>query len=172
MLKRSILFLPEIEEDDWIHQLRYQYDPLFSKIGPHVTVVFPFESDLKNDDIITHMKEVLRGITSFKVVFSGITGDWPSGYLFLNVKKGNDQLIAIHDQLYQGILRPYLWWGHYLPHITVGQIGDYDIFQGALEESRKNDQSYKLEVRTIALETIDQDENSTIEYIHYLDGRN
>lgn len=81
-------------------------------------------------------------------------------------------MIAIHDQLYQGILSPYLWWGHYLPHITVGQIGDYDIFQGALEESRKNNQSYKLEVRTIALETIDQDENSTIEYIHYLDENN
>lgn len=168
MLKRSILLFPEFT-DPIIHEIRSQHDPLATKIGPHLTLVFPFESLLSNQDVISHMKQTLAETAPFEVVFSGVTGDWPSGYVFLNVKQGNDFLFALHDKLYQGILRDYLWREvHYLPHVTLAQTGDYQVFQEILEKTKNWHQSYKVKVKTILLESIDEEEQSLIEYRYQL----
>lgn len=169
ILKRSLLWLPEFVEDEKVQQLRLHYDPLGSKIGPHLTFVFPFESPLTNEAIIGHIAHVLETVQPFEVVFSGVTGDWPSGYLYLNVKKGNDQLIALHDQLYQGLLSPYLWREcHYLPHITVGKTEDYNVFQEVLIKTQTWQHSYTVNLQSIVLETIAEDGRSVIDYVHHL----
>jgi hypothetical protein len=47
-LKRAIVIFPKFENVYPIEQLRKQFDPLARTIEPHITVVFPFESDLQN----------------------------------------------------------------------------------------------------------------------------
>jgi hypothetical protein len=45
--------------------------------------------------------------------------------LFLAVAQGRDEVIALHDALYTGILAPYLWTEHpYLPHVGLGFFAD------------------------------------------------
>jgi 2'-5' RNA ligase len=53
----------------------------------------------------------------------------------LNVKKGNDELIKIHDRLYTGILREYLVRDiSYIPHITVGSLKNKEDFSKAVDK--------------------------------------
>ncbi|WP_369010063.1 hypothetical protein [Alkalihalobacillus sp. TS-13] len=46
--------------------MRSKYDPLFDKISPHITLVFPFESTLSTDECISHLKGSLFGCIPFE----------------------------------------------------------------------------------------------------------
>jgi hypothetical protein len=49
-LKRSIIIFPQFGNDtNLIQNIRHQYDPLASKIAPHITLVFPFESEISSE---------------------------------------------------------------------------------------------------------------------------
>ena len=53
---------------------------------------------------------------------SGLDKSWDH-WLFLGVVEGRDQVIALHDALYTGILLPYLWTEHpYVPHVGLGHF--------------------------------------------------
>jgi hypothetical protein len=96
-LKRSVILFPCFHNVDAIQMLRKKYDPLANCIAPHITVVFPFDSELSTDELKSHISETLRGTKKFCVGLKDITGDYRDGYLFLNVKKGNDLIIELHD---------------------------------------------------------------------------
>ncbi|CAG8998137.1 MAG: hypothetical protein CENE_00074 [Candidatus Celerinatantimonas neptuna] len=75
------------------------------------------------------MEEQLTGICPFELMAKGVTGA-SDGYVFLDLKVGNGQMIALHDKLYSRILKPY----HnrfipYTPHITIARIQDEQIHQ-------------------------------------------
>lgn len=61
-VKRAIVILPRFEGLDRIEQFRRRYDPLASRIAPHITLVFPFESDLSADQLCAHMQQVIQGL--------------------------------------------------------------------------------------------------------------
>jgi 2'-5' RNA ligase len=47
--KRAIIIFPQFGSDtNLIQDIRNQYDPLANKIAPHITLVFPFESDISS----------------------------------------------------------------------------------------------------------------------------
>ncbi|WP_313343152.1 hypothetical protein [Sedimentibacter sp.] len=45
---RTIMIFPEFENIDVINDIRKKYDPLADLVLPHITLVFPFDSELKN----------------------------------------------------------------------------------------------------------------------------
>ena len=92
---------------DAIQTIREKYDPLAHCIAPHITLVFPFDSNLPADELILHFSEALSGMKRFRLQLKRITGDFRDGYLFLDVKRGNDQIIELHDKLYDGILQRF-----------------------------------------------------------------
>ena len=52
----------------------------------------------------------------------------------VNVKHGNDELVALHDLLYGGPLAQYLSTEHtFVPHLTVGRIADKLEWREALQ---------------------------------------
>ncbi|HFQ92542.1 MAG TPA: 2'-5' RNA ligase family protein [Anaerolineae bacterium] len=118
-----------------IEQIRRQYDPLFPAVKAHITLVFPFESDLTTNALRAHVRQAAQGIGSFPVQLQTITGQ-DGRYLFLNVKQGKNQLISLHDKLYSGILKPYRHNFNYLPHVTVGRFQDRGAFLQALAATR------------------------------------
>ena len=81
-----------------INNIREKYDPLENYIRPHITIIFPFESDLTINELKEQFNESLKGIKKFNITLNNITGDYRDGYLFLNVKKGNDNIIELHDK--------------------------------------------------------------------------
>ncbi|GKU28576.1 2'-5' RNA ligase family protein [Clostridium folliculivorans] len=73
MLKRCIMIFPEFENPKIIDNIRDKYDPLANHVRPHITLVFPFESDIKTDDLRTHISSVLSEIRPFEIILNKIT---------------------------------------------------------------------------------------------------
>lgn len=164
MLKRSICIFPKFDNVDAIQQLRKQYDPLYESIQPHITLVFPFGSNLVKGELEAHVAEVLDRLKPFRLKLQRITGS-EGGYLFLNVKQGNDEIIKMHDRLYTGILKKYLFRKvSYLPQITVGRLENPHDFGKALAETKSMSNVYETEVTEVVSEMIAESGNSTIEF--------
>lgn len=76
--------------------------------------------------------------------------------MFLNVKRGNDQLIALHDRLYTGLLAPYRSLRHtFVPRMTVGRLVDPAAFAAALDAAPALTRTFTLTVEEITLYSID-----------------
>lgn len=132
--KRSIILIPDFKNINTLQEIREAYDPLYSLIPPHITLVFPFTSDITTAQLYEHVSNKTRSIQPFDITLSGITGT-PDHYLFLNVKQGNDQIISLHDLLYSDLLAQFKNNSYtYLPHITVGRLATQDRMVQALKE--------------------------------------
>jgi len=155
MSKRAIVVFPKAEGIRIIQQLRRQFDPLAHIIEPHITLVFPFESNLSTEDLQTHIRRTVQGVGPFPVQLQGITGS-EAEYLFLNVKRGNDQLIELHDRLYSGVLADYLVVEQpFMPHLTVGRLGNKAAFLSALDEARKVSNVFQTVIEEVVVYQVD-----------------
>ena len=165
-MKRAIVLFPKFDNTDAIQAVREQFDPLAKFIAPHVTIVFPFESELSTKELREHLVCALKGVKKFNVRLNGITGDFRDGYLFLNVKQGNDNIIDLHDRLYSGILEGFLFRKvTYCPHMTVGRIEEQTEFDQALEKLRDFSERFEALIDQVYVENIDSNEQSTIELV-------
>ena len=169
-MKRSIILFPKFDNLNIIENIRAKYDPLATCIAPHITLVFPFESDLSTEDLKMHFKRQIKGIKKFSLQLWGITGDFRAGYLFLNVKKGNDAVIELHDRLYQDVLANFLFKKvTYSPHLTVGRLSQESAFNHALDELSACNDRFETMIDKVYIETIDASENSKIEFVFELE---
>lgn len=79
------------------------------------------------------------------------------------MKRGNDQIIELHDKLYTGILKEFLYRKiTYSPHLIVGRVGDQIEFDNAVNELSYYRESFETIIDKIFVENID--ENSIIEF--------
>lgn len=164
-MKRSIILFPSFDNINIIKSIREKYDPLANCIAPHITIVFPFDSDISTEDLKLHFNKVLKGIKKFNVKLKDFTGDFRDGYLFLNVKKGNDNIIELHDKLYSEILESFLFRKvTYCPHLTVGRLHQQIEFDKAMDELGCYGESFETVIDKIYIENIDITEHSTIEF--------
>lgn len=168
MLKnRAIIIFPRFENVEVINGIREKYDPLYSYIDPHVTLIFPFQSELSTDELREHVENKLDKLDSFELIAKGITGS-SDGYVFLDVKVGNDNIIEIHDKLYSGILKPYYnRYIPYTPHITVGRLNDERQHREVIESFSEFNTEFTTVISKIVIECIDESEQSIteLEYI-------
>jgi 2'-5' RNA ligase len=163
LVLRAIHIFPEFSKAAAIDRLREKYDPLFHLIRPHITLVFPFDSDIPTHALEKHVQNAVIGHSPFRIVLQGITGA-PGRYLFLNVKVGNDQIIALHDTLYTGLLKPYLNRTlPYVPHLTVGCLSDEHSFQNALVETGEFSETFDTIVEEVVTEVIESSGRSVVE---------
>ena len=168
-MMRSIIILPVCKNMDVINDIRAQFDPLAACIAPHITIIFPFEIDDTDEVLRLHMCNALAGINKFVIGMQDITGDYQEGYLFLNVKRGNDQIIHLHDRLYTGVLKDnHCKHKIYHPHLTVGRVHDKSLFNHALAEPSCLHMHIQAEIDQVFLESIDADQKSHIVYAHKL----
>lgn len=168
MLKRCIMIFPKFENGQIIDKVREQYDPLANHVRPHITLVFPFDSDIKTTELKKHISFALSKITAFEIILNGITSTNSFGkYLFLNIQKGNDEIIELHKRLYTGILQNYypewLKGKTFLPHMTVGSFDNKEKFEMAINETRNIVDFFKTTINEISVEIIDENEDSIIE---------
>jgi 2'-5' RNA ligase len=129
-IRRAIVAFPQIETDlEWARVLsfRERHDPLAKWIASHVTLVFSFEDRVSNEVLEAEVTDALRELAPFRVVLRGISAH-EGEYLFLNVKRGNDAIVELHDTLYRGALAVHRSRSHtFVPHITVGRVAPMDL---------------------------------------------
>ena len=162
------MIFPEFENGQIIDRIREQYDPLAQHVRPHITLVFPFDSDIETKELEEHISKVISGFTPFEVVLNGITPANSFGkHLFLNIQKGHDEIVELHKRLYTGILKKYfpVWLqnGIFKPHMTVGNFDKESDFELGINETRNINDSFKTIINEISVEIIDENEDSIIE---------
>ncbi len=166
------MIFPQFDNMDVIDRIRAKYDPVAHLVRPHVTLVFPFMSDLGADEIRKHVQNSLAGVQPFLLSLQGIIAQKGFGnYLLLDVHRGRNKLKEMHRRLYTGILAPYLpsWCNPdcrpYSPHMTVGRVEDDEAFAVAVEAVSAVNDLFQTTVREIAVEIIEPDGSSTIESV-------
>jgi 2'-5' RNA ligase len=118
-----------------IVNFRLQHDPLAATLAPHLWLVFPFAAHLNATQLTAHIRRRTARWPEAPVVFSGIR-NLKDEFVVLNARTGGASLVALHDRLYGGILKPYLREDMaYLPHVTLGRSADERIFATALDQA-------------------------------------
>ena len=161
--RRVIVAFPQFVGLDRVEAVRRRYDPLALLTAAHITLVFPFDSELTADEVAAHVRDAVRGVRPFPVHLEGVTAH-EGEYLFLNVKHGNDALIALHDRLYSGLLAPFLSREHtYVPHVTVGRLATRAALLAALDNAQECAGPFVTEVSTITVYRIDEEQRRPVE---------
>ena len=150
--KRDILIFPNFEDTYKIENIRKQYDQLYGIIPPHITLAFPFDSQMENSKLKKLLTEVLKNIKPFEIEMEGVSlrkdDKIKTNYIFLNLKKGQEKILNIHNLIYEKVLQTKLNFT-YVPHITLG--------------CTVNDK-FKTIVDRIFVESIGENEESNIEF--------
>ena len=102
----------------------------------------PVPEDIGREKLERHIATVLKYWKSFEVHFCLLEKTWDH-WLYLGAKEGYDQVVGLHDKLYQGILRPYLREDlPFYPHIGLGLFSreaydfDHPTSELTLDEER------------------------------------
>ena len=163
MTRRVVVAYPEVDNlDDWkqVLAVRDRYDPLASNIAAHLTLVFPFADPMSDAELEKHLHHAVTDIPAFDVILGGITAH-EDEYLFLNVKRGNDAVIHLHDVLYGGALSRHLVRGHtFVPHVTVGRLSTHAL-AAALDATAGLDKPMDAHVRSISVYRIEPNGDRT-----------
>ena len=166
MHTRCIMIFPQFNNMEIIDRIREKYDPLADKVRPHITLVFPFASDLSKHQMKEHIELAVSEIGSFSLTLQRITPA-NGNYLFLNVVEGKGEIMKLHQLLYQGILEDYYpnWLKNikYVPHMTVGKLENDNKFAKALEEAKGMEELFTTIVDRISVEIIGENDESIIE---------
>lgn len=91
-----------------------------------------------------------------------IQSDENGNYLFLNVVKGNDILIKLHDDFYLNEFKIVYKNIEYLPHMTLGKIKSFDLLKNAYDLLKNNNDIFITEIDTISVEEIGKNNESNI----------
>ncbi|MGL5345843.1 MAG: 2'-5' RNA ligase family protein [Peptostreptococcaceae bacterium] len=169
ILKRCIMIFPEFENMEIIDKIREKYDPFANNVGPHVTLVFPFDSSIKSEDLKEYLKEHLKDKKTFEIRLKDIIkiDDDTGKFLFLTVKDGNEKVKELNKLLYSGILKKYkpgfLNTVEFMPHMTLGKFDSSEKLNIAYENIKNMQDEFKSTVKKVSVEIIDENMDSIIE---------
>ena len=118
-----VIFLPPAL-DEVISSLRERFDPEYSVVDSHVTVVFPFESSLSLDKISGIIREESSKIEPLEITLDSIGDFYPTVPLIYWQVADNPSLSMLYKSLYT---RFELALPHrkYVPHVTVAREISY-----------------------------------------------
>ncbi|MGL4992317.1 MAG: 2'-5' RNA ligase family protein [Sarcina sp.] len=167
-MKRCIMIVPKFKNGNIIAKIREKYDPTVKFVEPHVTLVFPFESDISSEDIKEHTINAIKNAKPFELTLQGIGSDKSFGnYIFLKITKGTEILVDLHKNLYKGILEKYYpHWpddAPFTPHMTIGNFKTKEELADALEELKVVTDTFTSIADEVTIEIIDENSNSIIE---------
>ncbi len=167
---RTIMILPKFLNIDIINDIRKKYDPLASLVSPHITLAFPFDSKMTNEDLKLHLEECLNDIKPFTLELVGFSkqGSKYGNYLFLNVAQGMEVIKNIHDRLYTNELKQFDVDCDYIPHMTVGKVSSMELLDEAFDDVSKCNDKFSTVVKKISVEMIGAHEESIIIIEHEL----
>ena len=158
--KRDILIFPKFDNIDKIQEIRQKYDELYSIISPHITLAFPFKSEITNHELKEKLQNVLAEFKPFKITCSGISLKEDKKvnkfYIFLNVIEGSETLKSLHEKIYAEVLNKNKI-TDYTPHITIGATANKN-------ENIELNEVFSTTISSIAVESIGENEESIIEF--------
>lgn len=132
----ALVYNPEFDERTKgnIETFRRKYDSFVDYWEPHIPFIFPVPcSDVEETKLIEHIEKVLKKWKPFPIRMGGFTKS-QDHLLLLLLKEGNEKVIALHDELYSGILSSYLRKDlEFIPHIGLALFAKKDAGYNALD---------------------------------------
>lgn len=118
-----VIFLPGPLEDV-IAPWRERFDPIYNLVSPHLTLVFPFDSDRPLEDLVAAVRTETQGQPAIKVELSSIGDFYPDDPVIYWGVKENEALTDFHFRLHVrlGLALPH---EKYTPHVTVAREISY-----------------------------------------------
>ncbi len=153
---RTIMIFPEFHNMEVIHFYRDQYDPLSALVKPHITLVFPFQSNISNDRLNKHLSDKLMNINPFEITLHGVSkqpGEL-GNYLFLNIIEGKEHIHEIHEKLYSDLLKEFKIGYPYTPHLTLGNLDSTEKLERAYLDVSKCNETFRSVINKISVEVI------------------
>jgi 2'-5' RNA ligase len=141
----AVLIVPPSSDVAGVEELRRRFDYLSDTVPAHVTLVFPFEHEPGEQDLLGHVRHATSGMQSFELELNNVTCSWDH-YLFLLVGRGADEVRELHDRLYTGPLRTLLADRPFTPHLTIGRFSAAEECAAALRVV----EPMEIRLRTIA----------------------
>lgn len=100
-----------------IDKIRNKYDRLSNLVAPHITLAFPFNDKISNENLISKLSALLKKHSHFEVTFKGISLS-DDNYILLNCVKGNYEILKLHYDIYEKIIPSHFKKSiKYIPHI-------------------------------------------------------
>lgn len=131
-----LLYYPRFDRKtgENIEAFRRKYDPFADSWKPHIPFIFPVRcTEVEEGKFTEHVETVLERWKPFPIHIAGFKKSWDH-LLFLLLREGNEKAIALHDELYSGILAPFLRRDiEYIPHIGIGSFVRIDAGYNALD---------------------------------------
>lgn len=164
MSLRTIMIFPEFENMEIIDNIRKQYDPLAELVRPHITLVFPFESQISNEELTQILNVRLLGVKPFELKLGGISKkeDTFGNYLFLDVLKGGEEIGYIHQVLYDNEFKEFNIGLQFIPHMTIGKLPTVESLNNAYNNTKFMEDTFSTIVRKVSVEMIGDNEESII----------
>ncbi len=164
MSLRTVMIFPEFDNMEIIDNIRRKYDPLAELVRPHITLVFPFESSMSNEELSEILDMRLKDVKSFEVILSGFSMQKNSfgNYILLNVQKGIETLKYINQELYSNEFNKFDKRIEYVPHMTVGKLPTVEMLNTAFKRLESVSDTFRTIVNKISVEVIGENEESII----------
>jgi len=172
IVKRSILVFPFFSKKtkSLVAKIRRMYDPLWDKVAAHVTLVFPFESELGSKEMISILTDVLKGVSPFKVCLTGFER-FDSGHIFLSITDENGILLSLIRKFYDHpLLSTYKppFFDILKPHITVAFFPDLAMMNAVFEKIKDRRIMEEIRIDAVDVEIIGEHDESVIEHTYPL----
>lgn len=164
MSLRTIMIFPEFKNMEIIDNIRKQYDPLAKLVKPHITLVFPFESPLSNEELKYILDKRLEAVKPFDLTLGGMSKqeDIFGNFIFLNVLQGAEILEHIHRILYDNEFKEFDIGLQYIPHMTLGKLPTVKQLHNAFQNIHSVNSTFSTIVEKISVEMISDNEESII----------
>ncbi|MGH0484334.1 2'-5' RNA ligase family protein [Bacillus mycoides] len=162
-MRTILLFLHNMPIDE-IESMREKHDPLFELISPHITIVFPFESSISNDELELHILKVAKEVHPIEIEFANRISS-KGEYLFLEVERGKEKIEELHDRLYTGPLLQFFRTDiPYIPHVTVGRKDSAELAAEIAKDIPSFHEKLNCVIDKISVERIGENGESIIEF--------
>ncbi len=132
----SLVYYPKFDKrtEENIETFRRKYDAFVDCWEPHLPFIFPVPCrEVEETRLIEHIKTVLQKWEPLSIRIGGHAKSWDH-WLLLLLREGNENVIALHNELYTGILSPYLRKDfEYVPHIGLALFARKDAGYDVLD---------------------------------------
>jgi len=132
----AVAWFPSFRGIGQIEAFRRQHDPMATHIRAHLSLVFPFGTNLTLLQLETHVRRVASAWPPIPVTFRAIRLH-ANEFVFLMASRGAASIVALHDKLYTRSLRSHLRPEFaYEPHITLARQRDPARLEAAYDEAK------------------------------------
>lgn len=155
--KRDVIIIPAFSNVQTLETIRKKYDELYGIVPPHITLAFPFDSDISNEDLKCKLSDIASDFKPFKIKLKGISFWFDNrvntNYIFLDFIQGEEMIKALHKRIYSDIFQEELPF-EYKPHITLGCTKE--------KIDLSLDEEFETTVDLLSVELIGENEESNI----------